>query len=362
MNKKSMKKISVLVVDDSALVRELLSQGLSEDPEIEVIGTAHDPYQARDILVLKEPDVITLDVEMPRMDGITFLKKFMEIIPTPTIMVSSLTENNKRLTMNALEAGAVDIVPKPKAGLVDGLPAMMKELIQKVKMASTVNVSKVRPKSVKPLNVNTSIQHALDESTDRVIAIGSSTGGTEALARILPIFPPASPGIVIVQHMPADFTASLAERLNRLAMMNVKEAQNGDRIISGQVLIAPGGEKHLKVHRYGGQYRIKLVNGEPVSSHRPSVDVMFESIAKAVGKNSVAVLMTGMGRDGAEGLLKIKNNGGRTFVQDERTSVVFGMPKVGWQLGAAEAMVPLGDIPLTVMNALKRSQSRKEKK
>ncbi|KPA19634.1 chemotaxis protein CheY [Candidatus Magnetomorum sp. HK-1] len=348
-------KISVLVVDDSALVRELLSQGLSEDPEIEVIGSAADPYQARDILVLKKPDVITLDVEMPRMDGITFLKKFMEVIPTPTIMVSSLTENNKRLTMDALEAGAVDIVPKPKAGLVDGLPAMMKDLIRKVKMAATVNVSKIKQKSLEPLNINSSIQNALDESTDRVIAIGSSTGGTEALARILPGFPPASPGIVIVQHMPADFTASLAERLNRLSMMHVKEAQNGDRVISGQVLIAPGGEQHMKVHRYGGQYRVKLIDGEPVSSHRPSVDVLFESIAKSVGKNAVAVLMTGMGKDGAEGLLKIKNGGGRTFVQDERTSVVFGMPKVGWQLGAAEAMVPLGDIPITVMKALKRS-------
>ncbi|MBF0451520.1 MAG: chemotaxis response regulator protein-glutamate methylesterase [Candidatus Magnetomorum sp.] len=352
---KPKQKISVLIVDDSALVRDLLTKGLSEDPDISVIGAAADPYQARDILVLEKPDVVTLDVEMPRMDGITFLKKYMEVIPTPTIMVSSLTENNKRLTMDALEAGAVDIVPKPKAGLVDGLPAMMNDLIQKVKMAAAINVSKIKRKSIDPLQVNASIQNALDESTDRVIAIGSSTGGTEALARIIPIFPPATPGIVIVQHMPADFTASLAERLNRLSMMNVKEAQNGDRVISGQVLVAPGGMLHMKVHRYGGQYRVKLVEGEPVSIHRPSVDVLFESIATAVGKNAVAVLMTGMGKDGADGLLKIRNAGGRTFVQDEKTSVVWGMPKVGWQLGAAEAMIPLGDIPITVMNALKRS-------
>jgi two-component system chemotaxis response regulator CheB len=352
---KSKRKINVLVVDDSALVRDLLTQGLSKDSEISVIGAAADPYQARDILVLEKPDVVTLDVEMPRMDGITFLKKYMEVIPTPTIMVSSLTENNKRLTMDALEAGAVDIVPKPKAGIVDGLPAMMDDLIHKVKIAATINVSKIKPKKVDPLQINTSsIQHSLDESTDRVIAIGSSTGGTEALARILPSFPPATPGIVIVQHMPADFTKSLADRLNRLSMMNVKEAQNGDRIISGQVLLAPGGVLHMRVHRYGGQYRVKLVEGEPVSSHRPSVDILFKSIASSVGKNSVAVLMTGMGKDGAEGLLNIRNAGGRTFVQDEKTSVVFGMPKVGWEMGAAEAMVPLDKIPLTIINALKQ--------
>jgi len=348
--------IRVLIVDDSALVRDLLTKGLSQDPEITVIGTAPDPYLARDILVLEKPDVITLDIEMPKMDGITFLKKYMDVIPTPTIIVSSLTENNKKLTMDALEAGAVDIVPKPKSGLVDALPTMMNDLIQKVKMAATVNVSRIRTKTIDPLKINALPQYKLDDSTDRVIAIGSSTGGTEALARILPAFPPATPGIVIVQHMPADFTNSLAKRLNRLSLMTVKEAENGDRVISGQVLLAPGGMHHMKIHRYGGQYRVKIVDGEPVSSHRPSVDVLFESVASAVGKNAVAVLMTGMGKDGADGLLKIRDAGGRTFVQDEKTSVVWGMPKVGWLMGAAEAMIPLGDIPSTVLNALNQLQ------
>ncbi|ETR69603.1 MAG: Chemotaxis response regulator protein-glutamate methylesterase [Candidatus Magnetoglobus multicellularis str. Araruama] len=345
-------KIRILIVDDSALVREILCEGLSKDPDIEVIGTAADPYQARDILVTEKPDVITLDVEMPRMDGITFMKRFMKIIPTPTIIVSSLTEKNKRLSMDALEAGAVDIVPKPHAGLVDGLPLMITDLIRKIKIAATVNVSRIRPKATVPISAD-SIQ-PLDESTDRVIAIGASTGGTEALARILPVFPPASPGIVIVQHMPAEYTASLAERLDRMSQMKVKEAANRDRVLTGHILVAPGGLKHMKIQRYGGQYRVKLVDGDPVSSHRPSVDVLFQSVAEAVGKNAAAVLMTGMGKDGAAGLLQIKNAGGKTFAQDEKTSVVWGMPKIAWQMKAAETMVSLENIPGTLINAIKR--------
>jgi two-component system chemotaxis response regulator CheB len=351
------KKIRILIVDDSALVRKILSDSFSKDPDLEVIGTAGDPYQARDILVLEKPDVITLDVEMPRMDGITFLKLFMRVIPTPTIIVSSLTEKNKRLSMDALEAGAVDIVPKPKSGLVDNFPLMMTDLIKKVKMAATVNVSKYQRHSETILtpNVGNVGMQPLHELTDRVIAIGSSTGGTEALAKILPMFPPASPGIVIVQHMPADYTASLSERLNRLSQMTVKEAQNGDRVISGQILIAPGGMQHMHVQRYGGQYRIKLVDGEPVSSHRPSVDVLFKSVAMAAGKNVAAVLMTGMGRDGAAGLLEIRNAGGRTFVQDEKTSVVWGMPKVAWEMNAADAIVALEHIPRKIIKAISAS-------
>jgi len=350
------KKIRILIVDDSALVREILSENFSKDPELEVVGTASDPYQARDILVIEKPDVMTLDIEMPRMDGITFLKLFMRVIPTPTIIVSALTERNKRLTMDALEAGAVDIVPKPKSGLVDSFPLMMTDLIRKVKIAATVNVSKFQKTSKEIIQTPNNLgMKPLDESTDRVIAIGSSTGGTEALARILPVFPAACPGIVIVQHMPADFTASLAERLDRLSQMAVKEAKNGDRVISGQILIAPGGTQHMKVQRYGGQYRVNLVDGDPVSSHRPSVDVLFQSVAKAAGKNVVAALLTGMGKDGAQGLLEIKNAGGRTFVQDERTSVVWGMPKVAWQMNAAEAMVSLENIPRTIIKAMKQS-------
>lgn len=350
------KKIRILIVDDSALVRDILSEYFSKDPELEVVGTAADPYQARDILVIEKPDVMTLDIEMPRMDGITFLKRFMRVIPTPTIIVSSLTEKNKRLTMDALEAGAVDVVSKPKSGLVDSLPLMMTDLIRKVKMAATVNVSKIQRNSPESIQTpNSFAMQPLDDSTDRVIAIGSSTGGTEALARILPVFPTACPGIVIVQHMPADYTASLADRLDRLCQMTVKEAQNGDRVKSGQILIAPGGTQHMKVQRYGGKYRIKLVDGDPVSSHRPSVDVLFQSVAKAAGKKVVAALLTGMGKDGANGLLEIKHAGGKTFVQDERTSVVWGMPKVAWQMHAAEAMVSLENIPRTIIKALKQS-------
>jgi two-component system chemotaxis response regulator CheB len=349
------KKIRVLIVDDSVLVRDILSKHFSLDPELEVIGTARDPYQARDILVLEKPDVITLDVEMPRMDGITFLKRFMNVIPTPTIIVSSLTEKNKKLSMDALEAGAVDVVPKPKSGLVDNFPLMMSSLIQKVKIAATVDVSKFQHSSREAILVPHVGMHSLEESTDRVIAIGSSTGGTEALARILPVFPPACPGIVIVQHMPADYTASLSERLDRLSQMTVKEAKHSDRVIPGQILIAPGGMQHMKVQRYGGQYRIQLIEGETVSSHRPSVDVLFQSVATAVGKNAVAVLMTGMGKDGAAGLLDIRNAGGRTFVQDEKSSVVWGMPKVAWEMKAAESMVSLPNIPRTLIKAIRES-------
>jgi len=346
------KKIRILIVDDSALVRNILTENISNDPELEVIGTAADPYQARDILVIEKPDVITLDVEMPRMDGITFLKRYMQVIPTPTIIVSSLTENNKRLTMEALEAGAVDVVPKPKSGLVDSFPLMMSELISKIKMAATVNISKIKSPSLVHSDIS---MHQLKGAKNYIIAIGSSTGGTEALARILPAFPAVCPGIVIVQHMPAEYTASLAERLNRLSQMTVKEAKNGDRVISGHILIAPGGTQHMKVQRYASQYRIKLVEGDPVSSHRPSVDVLFQSVAAAGGKNGVAVLMTGMGKDGAAGLLDIRNAGGRTFVQDEKTSVVWGMPKVAWQINAAEAMVALDHIPGTIIKAIAKS-------
>ncbi len=347
------KKIRVLIVDDSALVRDILKKGLASDPDIEVIGTASDPYHARDILVTERPDVITLDVEMPRMDGVSFLKKYMQVIPTPTIMVSSLTERGKLITIEALESGAVDVVTKPKSGISDNLPRMIDELCKKIKSAALVDVTR-QSKKISPIQapISTYQKQALDETTDQVIALGTSTGGTEALARILPIFPPTTPGIVVVQHMPADFTLSLAKRLNTLSAMEVREAKDGDRILSGVVLIAPGGDNHMEVERYGGQYRARLIPGDLISNHRPSVDALFHSVGRQVGNNSIAVLMTGMGKDGAEGLLAIKNAGGKTFVQDEKTSVVFGMPKAGWDLGAAKAMIPLSDIPKTIASMI----------
>lgn len=341
-----MKRIRVLVVDDSALVRKILKDGLEKDPEIEVIGTARDPYQARDILVLQRPDVITLDVEMPRMDGVTFLKKYMAVYPTPTVMVSSLTEKGKKITIEALEAGAVDVVTKPKTGVSDGLPRMLDEIRHKVKEAAKVDVARfAKRERTTPARLSGPAVKALDESTDKVLAIGASTGGTEALARILPAFPRTTPGIVVVQHMPEGFTKSFAERLDSICEIKVKEAEDGDRVLPGLCLVAPGGSRHMELVRSGGQYRVKLRRGEKVSGHRPSVDVLFHSVAEYAGKNAAAALLTGMGRDGADGLLAIRRAGGRTIAQDEETSVVFGMPKAGWENGGAEALVPLEETP-----------------
>jgi len=349
-----MKKIKVLIVDDSALVRKILKDGLSKDPQIEVIGMARDPYQARDIIVLEKPDVITLDVEMPKMDGVTFLKKFMPVYPTPTVMVSSLTEKGKKITIEALEAGAVSIVTKPRTGVSDDLPRMLDEIRQKVKEAARVNMAKfARKRKNRPEKIETvQVSSALDESTDKIIAIGASTGGTEALARILPAYPRTSPGIMIVQHMPEGFTEAFAERLDGLSQVKVKEAKDGDRVLTGLCLIAPGGSRHMELKRFGGQYRVVLRPGEKVSGHRPSVDVLFESVAKHAGKNAVAALLTGMGRDGADGLLAIRRAGGRTIAQDEATSVVFGMPKAGWENGGAERLVSLEKVPATLLRLI----------
>jgi len=353
-NRKS-KPIRVLVVDDSALARKILVDGLSRDPDIEVIGTAMDPYKARDILVKERPDVITLDVEMPKMDGVTFLKKYMPVIPTPTVMVSALTEKGKRITIKALEAGAVDVVVKPRVGVVDEFPTMMADLRERVKAAALVDVSRyARPqrrvrRTIAPVEDNGSLR----ETTDRVIAIGASAGGVAALTRIIPAFPPAAPGIVVVQHMPAGFTTTFAERLNNLSAMQVKEAQSGDRVRPGLVLIAPGGEYHMEVRRSGGEYRVVLKRGAKVSGHVPSVNVLFYSVARHAGRNAAAAILTGMGDDGADGLLAIRQAGGRTLAQDERTSVVFGMPRAAWEKGAAEMRAPLDKIPLRLLKALR---------
>lgn len=347
-------KIRVLIVDDSALARKILSDGLSRDPAIQVVGTARDPYIAADILEQERPDVVTLDVEMPRMDGVTFLRKYMSIYPTPTVMVSSLTEQGKQITLDALEAGAVDVVAKPKVALTDGFPAMMQDLCTRVKSAARVDVSRFARDAQAPMRHTTPpVQsRALHETTDQVIAIGASAGGVGALARILPAFPAAAPGIVMVQHMPAGFTSSFAQRLDSLSAMQVKEAEDGDRVRPGLILLAPGGDCHMEVRRSGGEYRVRLVEGEKVSGHRPSVDVLFRSVAQQVGRNAVAVIMTGMGDDGADGLGAIRRAGGRTFAQDERTSVVFGMPQEAWSRGHAEALVPLDEIPQRLLDAL----------
>lgn len=372
-------KIRVLIVDDSALARKILSTGLSADRRLEVIGTASNPATAFDMLTKLNPDVMTLDIEMPGMDGVTFLKKFMPVHPTPTVVVSSLAERGKKLALDALEAGAVDIVTKPKMGVADGLPLLVGDICDRVVSASRTDVSHYRRILTRGIegaigvdllskNQASTVTHlveidfhsethglesnALHETTDRVIAIGASAGGVSTLANILPMFPAGSPGIVIVQHMPGGFTSSFAARLNSLAAMQVKEAEHGDRVRAGLILLAPGGDYHMEVRRSGGEYRIALIEGEKVSGHRPSVDVLFHSVAKHVGRNTAAALLTGMGEDGADGLLAIRLAGGRTFAQDEQTCVVFGMPAAAWKRGAAEMLLPIREVPNQLLRAV----------
>lgn len=349
------KKIRVLVVDDSALVRSVLANGLSADPDIEVVGTAADPYQARDKLVTLKPDVMTLDVEMPRMDGISFLRRVMEVLPTPAVILSSLAQDGGQVVVEALEAGAVDVVLKPSAGVAGSLEAMMTSLIEKVKVAASTRVTPRAPARAAQLNAPADRL----ATTDAVIAIGASTGGVAALNRILPLFPAWTPGIVIVQHMPAEFTAKFAERLDECCAVRVSEAKHGDRVVAGHVLVAPGGNQQLEVRRYGSEYRIHLRAGELVSGHCPSVDVFFRSLAREVGSRAAACLLTGMGRDGAEGLLELRRAGGRTFAQDRESAAVWGMPAVALELGAVDDGTPLDALPVALVKSLEaRSPTR----
>ncbi len=334
-----LRKIRVLVVDDSALVRMVLTRGLSMDPGIEVVGSAADPYVARDMIVRTRPDVVTLDVEMPRMDGVAFLRRLMPQFPLPVVMVSALTQRGTQVALDALEAGAVDIVPKPSGNIQQGLNNMMQELCAKVKIASTANVSHWKNKRIPRPGARTA-SRALAESTDKVIAIGASTGGTEAIRTILTGLPVNTPGVVVVQHMPPGFTRMFAERLNQQCDLHVKEAESGDRIMTGRVLIAPG-SMHLRVKRRGGIYESVCEKGDPVSGHCPSVDVLFKSMAREVGANALGTILTGMGRDGADGLLAMRKAGARTLGQDEASCVVYGMPKEAYDIGSVERQVPL---------------------
>ena len=345
-----LKKIKVLVVDDSALVRSILKTGLSMAPEIEVIGTASDPYQARDRILELEPDVLTLDVEMPRMDGVAFLKRLMPQLPMPVVMVSALTEKGKRITMEALEAGALDFVTKPATGVSRGLNSMMGELVEKIKIASIADVSHWQNKKVISPKV-VPVDKVLSGSTDKVIAIGASTGGTEAIRTMIKSFPATIPGIAIVQHMPPGFIAAFAESLDKQSALNVKEAVDGDRVMPGRALIAPGG-KQMQVYRSGGIYKVKVFDGEKVNGHCPSVEVLMKSVAEYVGDNAIGVMLTGMGSDGAEGLLKMRRAGARTFGQDESSSVVYGMPKVAFEKGAVEKQIHIDNMVMGVLHVL----------
>jgi two-component system chemotaxis response regulator CheB len=351
-----MKKIRVLVIDDSALVRNILSEGLNRSPNIEVVGTAPDPFVARDKIVQLQPDVLTLDVEMPRMDGVEFLKRLMPQYPLPVIMVSSLTVKGKQITLDALNAGAIDFVSKPTSNMMQGLSVMMGELIAKVEMAARANVSHWkaadRAAVAEKIRQNSSVSTALAETTDKIVAIGASTGGVEAINRVVKGFPPSMPGVVIVQHMPAGFTAMFSERLNQICQMKAKEAQHGDRVMNGTIFVAPG-DKHLRVVRSGGIYTIVLEQGEKVSGHRPSVDVMFHSVAQSAGRNAVAAILTGMGADGADGMVAMRKAGARTLAQDEQSSVVFGMPKVAYERGGAERLVALENVAATLISYLR---------
>jgi two-component system chemotaxis response regulator CheB len=344
-----MNTAKVLVIDDSALMRQLLSTLLSHDPALEVVGVASDPYVAWEKIKTLRPEVLTLDVEMPRMDGLTFLEKLMRAYPMPVVMVSSLTEKGCEITLRALELGAVDFVTKPKIDVKTGTIELADEIIAKVKAAAR---ARVRPRgkssAAGPVSVPVHKSEALLKSTHKVIAVGASTGGTEALRDFLTALPADSPGVVIVQHMPEKFTRSFAERLDHLCQIRVREAQDGDRILPGHALIAPG-NYHMQVTRSGANYDVRVFTGEPVNRHRPSVDVLFHSCARYLGANAVGVIMTGMGGDGARGLLVMHQAGARTVAQDEASCVVFGMPKEAIALGAADEVVPLDKIPAAVM-------------
>lgn len=349
-----MKRIKVMVVDDSAVVRQVVSELLEADPAIEVLCAVADPVLAMTRMKNQWPDVIVLDIEMPRMDGITFLRKIMNERPTPVIICSTLAEHGTKTSMEALAAGAVAIIPKPKLGLRQFLQDASDDLVSAVKAAAHAKVRHlvVREKfSADAILPPSDGRSAMTQTTEHVVAIGTSTGGTQALEAVLTMLPRMSPGIVIVQHMPEKFTAEFAARLNNLCRISVKEAQNGDRVLPGQALIAPGG-KHMLLRRQGAQYFVDVIDGPLVNRHRPSVDVLFRSVAKCAGANALGVIMTGMGDDGAAGLLEMRKAGARTVAQDEESCVVYGMPKEAVQRGAVDKSVPLQSIAREIMAQL----------
>lgn len=333
--------VKVLIVDDSAVVRQVLSAELARDPEIQVVGAAPDPFAARDMLVEHRPDVMTLDIEMPRMDGITFLRKVMAHTPMPVIVVSSLTTQGGELAMEALDAGALEVMTKPGAAYRIG--DMAAELTRKVKALARISVGKrVSQAPAQP-------RLALARTTNRVIAIGSSTGGVQALETVLTALPANAPGIVIVQHMPPGFTKSFAQRLAGLCAIRVQEAVDGDTVGPGIALLAPG-DRHMLLERSGAVYRVRLNDGPRIGLHKPAVNVLFKSVASFAGKNAVGVILTGMGRDGADGMKTMHDAGAATIAQDEATSVVFGMPKEAIALGAVDRVLPLDRIAAGILD------------
>ncbi|MBW8016766.1 MAG: chemotaxis response regulator protein-glutamate methylesterase [Planctomycetes bacterium] len=337
--------IKVLIVDDSAIVRKVLTDQLAQDPQIEIVGTAPDPFIARDKILQLHPDILTLDVEMPKMDGITFLRKLMASRPMPVIVLSSLTPEGGKTAMEALEAGAVEVMCKPGASYSVG--EACRELADVIKVAAKVRVQKRKETSVTAGGSPSRL--AMTETTNKIFAIGASTGGVNALTKVLPQLPANAPGTLVVQHMPAQFTTSFAERLNGLCQMQVKEAADGDTVIPGRILIAPGGY-HMMLQRSGANYHVTVKDGPKVCRQKPSVEVMMNSVAKFAGANAVGVMLTGMGSDGAQGLLNMKNAGAHTLAQDEASCTVFGMPKEAINVGAAEKIVTLQDVAKTMID------------
>lgn len=333
-----MQPIRVLVVEDSIVFRELLVQNLSRDPAIQVVATAKDPFEARDAILAYKPDVMTLDVELPRMNGIEFLRKLMPQYPLPVVVISSLSDK----VFDALNAGAVDFVAKPAVSSRAQLEDFVKnELLVKIKIASTARISNIK----KMVMAHEEQRLAAGKEKNLIVAIGASTGGTEAILAVVKEFGTDIPGIVVVQHMPPGFTEMYAKRLNDQCRIRVKEAQTGDRVMPGSMLIAPGGDMHMQLVKVNGVYQVECKRGPKVNGHCPSVEVLFESVAKVAGANAVGIILTGMGGDGAKGLLSMRKAGARTIGQDESTCVVYGMPKVAYDLGAVEYQEKLSDIP-----------------
>lgn len=346
-----MSKIKVLIVDDSAFVRQVLTDMLAKEPGIQVVGAVPNPIIAREMIKSLNPDVLTLDVEMPRMDGLSFLEKIMTLRPMPVVMISSLTQQGAEAAVRALELGAFDFVAKPSIGLIDGLNGLKEEIVLKIKAAA---VARIRPLSEeRPVRIASGVTF---RSSEKIIAIGASTGGVEALQELLSAFPADCPAIVIAQHMPPMFTASFAARLNQCCAVTVSQAVDGERVLPGHAYIAPGG-LHLQLARNGANYVCSVNEEPPVSGHRPSVDVLFRSVARFAGANAVGVILTGMGKDGAAGLLEMRKAGASTIGQDEATCVVYGMPKAAHDIGATEAEYPLHKIAGQALNRVMSERS-----
>lgn len=357
-----MQKIKVLCVDDSALIRSLMTEIINDQPDMTVVATAPDPLVARELIKQHNPDVLTLDVEMPRMDGLDFLEKLMRLRPMPVVMVSSLTERGNEITLRALELGAVDFVTKPKVGIRDGMLEYAEKLADKIRAASRARVQArhVAPHApgaapaahgAAPGAPQAPMLNNPLLSTEKLIIIGASTGGTEAIREVLTPLPPDAPAVMIAQHMPPGFTKSFAQRLNTLCRITVKEAEHGERVLPGHAYIAPG-HAHLLLARSGANYIANLSDDPPVNRHRPSVDVLFNSAAQHAGKNAIGVILTGMGRDGAAGLLNMRRAGAYTFAQDEASCIVFGMPREAIAMGAADDVAPLSEMSRRVMARL----------